>query len=74
MTSQDDPASPVVKIAPRTEHEPEETAYDTAPVPEPPDVVKFSAIPKMADTELITKDVCDPLAKTTVVSADDVAE
>jgi hypothetical protein len=54
MTSHDEPALPTKRIAPRDEHDPDDTAYDTAPVPNPPEVVMPNAIPKIAETELIT--------------------
>jgi hypothetical protein len=53
MTSHDEPTSPTKRIAPRDEHDPDEMAYDTAPAPDPPDVDKPNAVPKIAETELM---------------------
>ena len=57
MTSHDEPASPIKRIAPRDEHDPDEMAYDTAPAPDPPDVDKPNASPKIAETELMASGV-----------------
>ena len=54
-TEHDDPASPKVSSEPITKHEPEDTAYETEPVPEPPDVVRESTEPYVPEVEVMVK-------------------
>ena len=50
---------------------PSDTAYVTAPVPEPPAVDKVSDEPKVPDTDVIDRVCCPAFAKFTEVASDD---
>jgi hypothetical protein len=43
----------------------------TAPVPDPPEVVKVSGVPNVPDVEVMVRTACAALPMVTVVAADD---
>jgi hypothetical protein len=43
----------------------------TAPVPDPPEVVKVSGVPNVPDVDVMVSAACAALAMVTVVAADD---
>ncbi len=57
-TEHDDPASPSVSELPFTEHEPEETEYDTAPAPDPPLVASDSTFPYVPEVVVMVSALC----------------
>jgi len=58
VITHDDPASPGVRVVPEMVHVPLDTAYDTAPVPLPPEVVRDSAWPYVAVVEVTVSTDC----------------
>ena len=57
-TEQDEPASPRVKVDPTTEHDPDDTEYETAPTPDPPLVVTDNADPYVPVVDVIASALC----------------
>lgn len=62
MTEQAEPASPNVSTEPNTKHEPDDTAYDTAPEPEPPDVFSVRPTPYVPEVVLMVSGLCETRA------------
>ena len=64
------PAEPAVRDVPETvqlDAVPVEAAYVTLPVPDPPEVVRVSAVPKVPLVDETVSVDCDACAKVTVV-------
>lgn len=70
FTTHVEPAVVDVSVEPDTEQEPDTTAYDTAPVPEPPDVVNVNATPTVPNVEVTDKPAWFARVTEIVVSGD----
>lgn len=57
-TEHDEPASPNVRIDPRTKHVPLETENETAPVPLPPEVASERPTPYVPDVVVSVNALC----------------
>ena len=73
VTTHEDPADDAVRVAPETEHAPEVTAYDTAPVPDPPDVANTKSTPKVPEVDVSSKTAWFARITETVVFEDDAS-
>ena len=54
-TEHEEPASPSVNNDPSTKQDPDDTAYDTEPVPDPPEVVSERTEPYVPDVEVTVR-------------------
>lgn len=72
LTTQDEPTTPGVNVEPEMVHVPDTTAYDTAPVPDPPLVASERVVPYVTVVVETVNGACEPLA--TVAVAGEVAE
>ena len=58
-------------VEPVTEQFPESTTYDTAPEPEPPEVVSDKVEPYVPDVDVTVSADCETLAIVTAVDVED---